>query len=203
MSSIRLLQPLEATAGVSLGTVPNIITVVRTVAAVVIGGAGVAASSLVLLAVAYAVYWVGDIADGWCARRLGQETRIGAVLDIVSDRACTSVLCVGLVAQFPSVEPVAAVFLLTFMFLDPMLSLSFLYWPLLGPNDFHRVDRLVWLLNWSLPGKAANTGGVILAIALGQYGLALAVAVAVLAVKLWTAVRLQGLLRALPATAFA
>ena len=76
---------------------------------------------------------------------------------------------------------------------DPMLSLSFLYWPLLGPNDFHRVDRLVWLLNWSLPGKAANTGGVILAIALGQYGLALAVAVAVLAVKLWTAVRLQGL----------
>ena len=83
MSSIRLLQPVEATAGVSLGTVPNIITVVRTVAAVVIGGAGVAASSLVLLAVAYAVYWVGDIADGWCARRLGQETRIGAVLDIV------------------------------------------------------------------------------------------------------------------------
>ena len=46
-------------------------------------------------ALAYAVYWVGDIADGWAARRLGQETRAGAVLDIVSDRACTAVLCVG------------------------------------------------------------------------------------------------------------
>ena len=30
------------------------------------------------------------------ARRLGQETRAGAVLDIVCDRACTAVLCVGL-----------------------------------------------------------------------------------------------------------
>jgi phosphatidylglycerophosphate synthase len=201
MPSIRLLQPLDETAGVRFDTLPNIITVVRTVAAVVIGGAGVAAHSLLLLGVAYAVYWVGDIADGWCARRLGQETRVGAVLDIVSDRACTSVLCVGLVAQFPSVEPVAAVFLLTFMFLDPMLSLSFLYWPLLGPNDFHRVDHLVWLLNWSLLGKAANTAGVVLAIAAGKYGLALAVAVSVLGVKLWTAVRLQALLRALPVPA--
>ena len=50
---------------------------------------------------AYAVYWVGDILDGWSARRLDQETRLGAVLDIVSDRACTSVLCVGLVAHLP------------------------------------------------------------------------------------------------------
>ena len=54
-----------------------------------------------LLALAYAVYWVGDILDGWSARRLGQETRLGAVLDIVSDRACTSVLCVGLLAHLP------------------------------------------------------------------------------------------------------
>ena len=186
-----------------LWTGATVITAVRTLASAGVAAWAAREGSLALLVLALAIYWVGDIADGTWARLRGCETRIGAVLDIVSDRACTSVLCVGLVAQFPSVEPVAAVFLLTFMFLDPMLSLSFLYWPLLGPNDFHRVDRLVWLLNWSLPAKAANTGGVILAIALGQYGLALAVAVAVLAVKLWTAVRLQALLRALPATAFA
>ena len=98
---------------------------------------------------AYVVYWIGDMADGWAARRLGQETRLGAVLDIVSDRACTSVLCVGLLTQLPAVLPLAVVFLLSFMVLDTMLSLSFLCWPLVSPNDFRRVDRRVWLLNWS------------------------------------------------------
>ena len=200
MSSHRLLQPLDHSAGVRFGTVPNVVTLVRTVSSVVIGGAGVASESVVLLVVAYAVYWVGDIADGWLARRLGQETRIGAVLDIVTDRACTSVLCVGVVAQFPVVEPVAVVFLLSFMVLDAMLSLAFLYWPLLGPNDFHAVDRLVWLLNWSPPAKAANTAGVVLAVAVGQLGIALAVAAAVLGVKLWTSVRVHGLLVGLPAS---
>ena len=60
-----------------------------------VGLVGVAADDPRLLVAAYAVYWVGDIADGWAARRLGQETRAGAVLDIVSDRAarpcCASV----------------------------------------------------------------------------------------------------------------
>ena len=129
-------------------------TVVRTVVAVGLGLVGVATGDLAVLAVAYAVYWVGDILDGWAARRLGQETRLGAVLDIVSDRACTSVLCAGLVAHVGGVVPVAVVFLLSFMVLDTMLSLAFLCWPLVGPNEFHLVDHRVWRLNWSPPAKA-------------------------------------------------
>ena len=82
-------------------TVPNVVTATRTVIAVVLGATAVAAGDLTLLAVAYAVFWVGDIADGWSARRLGQETRAGAVFDIVCDRACTGILCVGLVASVP------------------------------------------------------------------------------------------------------
>jgi phosphatidylglycerophosphate synthase len=175
-------------------TVPNAITVARTVLAVTVGLVGVAADDPRLLVAAYAVYWVGDIADGWAARRLGQETRAGAVLDIVSDRVCTAVLCVGLVAHQPSVAPVAVVFLLSFMVLDTMLSLSFLCWPILGPNDFHVVDHPVWLLNWSTPAKAANTAGVVGALAIGADALALWVALLVLVVKLWSARRVVDLL---------
>ena len=175
-------------------TVPNAITVVRTVLAVALGLVAVSTEDLGLLALAYAVYWAGDILDGWSARRLGQETRLGAVLDIVSDRACTAVLCVGLAVHLPGLVPVAIVFLLSFMVLDTMLSLAFLCWPLKSPNDFHLVDRQVWRLNWSPLAKAANTAGVVGAVALGAHAVALAVAVVVLGIKMLSAVRVVALL---------
>ena len=175
-------------------TVPNLVTLVRTAVAVALGAIAVSSGDLALLALAYAVYWAGDILDGWSARRLGQETRLGAVLDIVSDRACTSVLCMGLVAHVVGVVPLAVVFLLSFMVLDTMLSLAFLCWPLKSPNDFHLVDRQVWRLNWSPLAKAANTAGVVGAVALGAHALALAVAVVVLGIKVLSAVRVVALL---------
>ena len=177
-----------------LGTVPNYITAIRTVAAVAVGVAALVAGSVALTAVAYGIYWLGDMLDGWAARRLGQETRAGAVLDIVSDRACTAVLSVGLVSLVPGIAVVAVVFLLSFMVLDTMLSLAFLCWPIVSPNYFHEVDRRVWAWNWSPPAKAANTAGVIAAVVLGQYSLALGIALAVVAVKLWSAAAVVRLL---------
>ncbi|MCX5070318.1 CDP-alcohol phosphatidyltransferase family protein [Micromonospora lupini] len=188
---------VDSRAAISVGplrTVPNYITAVRTVAAVTVGIAALVAGSVAFMAVAYGIYWIGDMLDGWAARRLGQETRAGAVLDIVSDRACTPVLCVGLVSLVPDVAVVALVFLLSFLVLDTMLSLSFLCWPVLSPNHFHLVDRRVWAWNWSPLAKAANTAGVIGAIAFGQYRLALAVAVAVVVVKLWSVAAVARLL---------
>jgi len=175
-------------------TVANGVTVVRTVLAVGLGLVGVATGDLAVLAVAYAVYWVGDILDGWAARRLDQETRLGAVLDIVSDRACTAVLCAGLVAHVAGVLPVAVVFLLSFMVLDTMLSLAFLCWPLVSPNEFHLVDYHVWRLNWSPPAKAVNTAAVVLAVVVGLPVLAVGIAVAVLGVKVYSAGRVLALL---------
>jgi phosphatidylglycerophosphate synthase len=193
-----LLPPLAplpvATRLGRVGTVPNVVTVVRTVAAVAIGAYGVAAAAPAWLLVAYAVYWAGDLADGWLARRLGQETRLGAVLDIVCDRVCTVLLCVGLVAHTPAVAPVAVVFLLSFAVLDTMLSLAFLCWPVDSPNDFWRVDRRVYELNWSPLGKAVNTAGVVGAVVLGLHAVALVVALGVVAVKVWSAARVVRLL---------
>ncbi|MGZ5400090.1 MAG: CDP-alcohol phosphatidyltransferase family protein [Nocardioides sp.] len=192
ISRRRVFAPLP-TASEPLTTVPNVVTLVRTFGAVGIGAYAVASHSLVLLALAYAVYWIGDMADGWAARHLDQETRIGAVLDIVGDRACTSLLCVGLLAHLPEIWPVAIVFLLSFMVLDTMLSLAFLCWPIASPNYFYLVDRRVWQLNWSPIAKAANTAGVVVAVALGAYAAAFVVAAAVVLVKIWSAARVNEL----------
>jgi CDP-diacylglycerol--glycerol-3-phosphate 3-phosphatidyltransferase len=180
---------------VRLESWPNAVTLARTVAAVGLGALAVAKADLMLLLVAYAVYWVGDVADGWLARHLDQETRVGAVFDIVGDRACTVLLCGGLLAARPGAWLVGAVFLVSFAVVDAMLSLSFLGWDLLGPNDFHRVDRTVWVLNWSPPAKALNTAGVVGLTVLGQYRGALVLATVVLVVKVWSGVRVAGLLR--------
>ena len=100
----------------------------------------------------------------------------------------------GLVAHVPGTVPLVVVFLLSFMVLDTMLSLAFLCWPLVSPNDFHLVDHRVWVLNWSPAAKAANTAGVVGAILLGAYGVGLVIALAVVCVKVWSAARVVTLL---------
>jgi phosphatidylglycerophosphate synthase len=185
-----ILQSEQRVAEASgIGTVPNLVTAVRTVAALLLGVAALLYTSSALLLGAYATYWIGDMLDGWLARRLGQETRIGAVLDIISDRACMSVLAGAYLALRPDAAAPMAVFLLQFMVLDCVLSLAFLGWPIKSPNDFHMVDRLVYLLNWSPPAKALNTSAVVLAMLLGWMALALAIGVALVALKAWSARR--------------
>lgn len=203
-TSTRQTAPQVARASTStatrhhLGTWPNLVTLVRTVLAVTLGAAAVARADLGLLTAAYAVYWVGDVADGWLARRLDQETRTGAVFDIIGDRACTVLLCAGLLAARPDAWLVVGVFLVSFAVVDTMLSLAFLHWDLLGPNDFHRVDHAVWLLNWSPAAKALNTAGVAALVLFGAYSTALGLALAVLAVKVWSGTRVASLLAPTP-----
>lgn len=177
-----------------LATWANLVTSVRTVGAVGLGLFALVERSPTLLIVAYAVYWVGDILDGWLARRLQQETRLGAVLDILTDRVCSAVLVCGLALLQPDLWPALAVFLLQFMVIDCVLSLAFLCWPLVSPNYFHRVDRTVWRWNWSPPAKAVNSAGVVLAVATGSLLLASVVAVGQLVVKVESSRRVLRLL---------
>lgn len=195
MTTLLLDRPADLSLPVgTLRTWANLATLLRTTVAVTLGGYAIAGHDLRVSAIAYAVYWLGDILDGWLARRLDQETRLGAVFDIVSDRACTALLCAGLLAHLPGAWVLAVAFLLSFAVLDTMLSLAFLCWPILGPNDFHVVDPTVWRLNWSPLAKAANTAGVVVALALGWYAVGLVVVLAVGAVKVWSAHRVLGML---------
>jgi CDP-diacylglycerol--glycerol-3-phosphate 3-phosphatidyltransferase len=184
-------QPVSS--GSTIRTIPNLVTVTRTVGAVVLGIAALLQRSPELLVAAYATYWSGDILDGWSARRLGQETRIGAVLDIVSDRACMAVLAGAYLVLRPEAAVAMGVFLLQFMVLDCVLSLAFLGWPIKSPNDFHLVDLLAYRLNWSTPAKALNTSVVVLAMLLGWMTVALLLGVGLVALKAWSARRILAL----------
>ena len=174
-----------------LGTSANVVTLVRTVASVVLAGLAIDRSSLTLLVVALAVYWAGDSLDGIVARIRGCETRMGAVLDILSDRFCAAAFYFGLAWLQPEHVLPVLVYLAEFMVVDCFLSLAFLAWPVRSPNYFFVVDRTIWLWNWSKPAKAANSAifAVILLVT-GMPLLGLVIASALLVLKCLSLVRL-------------
>ncbi|WP_229051356.1 CDP-alcohol phosphatidyltransferase family protein [Aeromicrobium sp. Leaf350] len=181
-------------------TIPNAITVVRTVVSLGLAVVALGADDrLPWVIAAYLVYYLGDSADGLAARLLGQETRLGAVHDILSDRLCTALCASNLILLQPDLAVPVAIFLLNFMVLDCLLSLSFLLWPIVSPNYFAVVDPLVYRLNWSHPAKALNNIGIIVAVVVGWLPLALLIVLAQVAVKAWSAHRVVGRVRELEA----
>lgn len=174
----------------------NLITVARTLVCVLLAMAAIAGHGRWLLAVALVVHWVGDVADGITARRLDQETPTGAVLDIVADRLCVAVVYVGFVVGSPEFALALGVYLVEFMLVDAVLSLTFLRWPISGPNYFGRVDRLVWRWNWWPPAKVANSAiPALVCVVLGSPALALGLALALLVLKVASLVRVVGMLQ--------
>ncbi|HET7329015.1 MAG TPA: CDP-alcohol phosphatidyltransferase family protein [Nocardioidaceae bacterium] len=184
----------------TLSTAANLITGVRTVAAVVLAMVAAQHGSLTLLLASLATYWVGDMADGAVARLADHETRIGAVLDILSDRLCAAAFYVGLAWLEPELWPAVAIYLVEFMVVDAFVSLGFLAWPLVSPNYFFVVDRRLWLWNWSKPGKAVNSAAfALLLVVTGNVWIGAAVAVALLVVKTASLLRLARIGLPIPA----
>lgn len=148
-------------------TPATIITFVRTIACVVIIGFALHeglpendefwSPALKLMTVALAVYWVGDMLDGQVARRMHHETRIGAVLDIMSDRMCAAAFYFGLAWLHPEFTVPVLLYLAEFMVIDCFLSIAFLAWKVRSPNYFYVIDPTIYRLNWSHPAKAVNS----------------------------------------------
>src|SRR3954447_825718 len=167
-----------------IGTSATVVTFVRTVLSVVLSARAARQESLTLLVVALAVYLVGDSLDGFVARLRGCETRIGAVLDILSDRFCAASFYLGLVWLRPEFAVPVFIYLAEFMVVDCFLSLAFLAWPIRSPNYFYVVDRPLWLWNWSKPGKAVNSSlFAVLLLVTGWVWLGVAIATALLVMK--------------------
>ncbi len=173
----------------------TVITFVRTTATLVLSMWGAYDENLTLLCAGLVVYWVGDTIDGEWARYFDCETRIGGVVDMVSDRLSCGAFYVGLAWLQPapfffSDEPMeliaipVAVYLFEFMVIDMFLSLAFLAWPIRSPNYFYVVDRRIYLWNWSRLGKAANSGlFAVLLLATGWWWLGLIIAIGLLVLK--------------------
>ena len=180
--------------GERVGTPATVVTGVRTVIAVVLAGVAAHEHSLKLLVVALVVYWLGDMLDGAVARFLGCETRIGAALDILSDRFCAAAFYVGLMWLKPDYAPAVLVYLAEFMVVDCFLSLAYLAWPIRSPNYFFVVDRPLWLWNWSKPGKAVNSSlFAVLLLVTGWWQVGVVIATGLLVMKCVSLVRLTRL----------
>lgn len=183
-----------------IGTSATVITGVRTVVSVVLSGVAADRESLPLLVAALVVYWLGDMLDGYVARVRGCETRIGAVLDILSDRFCAAAFYLGLMWLHHEFAVPVLLYLAEFMVVDCFLSLAFLAWPIRSPNYFHVVDRPLWLWNWSKPGKAVNSSlFAVLLLVTGWVWLGAAIAAGLMVLKCASLVRLARLGLPVPA----
>ena len=191
--------PLAVRPAFLLG-VPNRITLVRTIIAMVIAAIAFRTGTLTWLVAGYAAYWLGDMADGAAARYRNEESEAGAVFDIVCDRACSFLLAAAFMATFPATIGPLAIFLVQFGVLDTMLSLAFLLWPgTLSPNYFYKVDRPIWIWNWSKPAKALNTAAVVISLIIahhtGAQWLPYSIALLACVVKVVSSYRLIAILR--------
>ena len=177
--------------GERVGTSATLVTALRTVVAVALAGVAAHQESLDLLVAALAVYWVGDMLDGFVARVRGCETRIGATLDILCDRFCAAAFYIGLIWLEPQFTPAVLIYLAEFMVVDCFLSMAFLAWPVRSPNYFFVIDRTLWLWNWSKPGKAVNSSlFAVLLLVTGWVSAGVVVASALLVMKCISLVRL-------------
>jgi CDP-diacylglycerol--glycerol-3-phosphate 3-phosphatidyltransferase len=160
------------------------LTFARTIAAVALALWAAADDSLTLLEWALGVYWLGDVADGVLARVLDDETRIGAVLDVMCDRLSAGCFYVGFAWYDAGMAVPVGIYLASFLVLDMFLSVAFLAWPVNSPNYFYLVDERIWRWNWSKPAKAVNSAlFAVLMIVTRNAWLASAVAVGLLAIK--------------------
>jgi len=163
----------------------TVITFVRTVVSAAVMLFAASGRNLAMLLIGLALYWGGDILDGFVARSTDTETRWGAILDIVSDRFCAATYYVGFVWIVPHMWWPVGIFLFEFMVIDVVLSLAFLAWPLTSPNYFYLVDRRIWKWNWSKPGKAVNSAAVAIILELTRsVWIGGVIAIALLALKI-------------------
>jgi len=174
-----------------LWTGATVITAVRTIASVVLAAMAAQQQSLTLLVASLAVYWVGDMLDGFYARVRDCETRIGAVLDILCDRLNAGAFYIGLAWLEPDLSPAIYVYLAEFVVVDLFLSIAFLAWPVRSPNYFFVIDRPIWLWNWSKPAKAINSAlFAVLLLVTGWMWVGLVIATALLVLKCVSLARL-------------
>lgn len=194
-AAVCTLRGCSCGASTSLLTLPNAITLVRTLGCLVLGMWGLAIGSSTLLLVGLGVYWVGDMADGAVARLTDRETRFGGAFDIVCDRVCCATFYIGWGALHTDLIVAVAVYLASFMAVDTLLSMSFLHWPLRSVNYFDVVDRATYRWNFSPIAKGLNSAAFFVALVLlANVWIATAVAAIALIVKSVSLVRVQRLL---------
>jgi phosphatidylglycerophosphate synthase len=172
---------------------PNIVTLARLVGSLVFFCLAVVRADPTANFIGLAIHWLGDVADGFYARKARQETVLGAEIDIIADRVEVLFFYVNFLHFHPELCLAAAIYIVDFAFVDFYLSYQFTKFDIISPNYFDRVDRRVFALNYSPVGKFVNSTVVTLLLIFWPGGmlLAAALAAALIAVKVYSIRRLN------------
>ena len=136
----------------------NVATTVRVLAGMIIFTLAAYRGDETLNFIGLGVYWALDILDGYLARVLDEETQTGAQYDILSDRLLVAFFYFNYVTLHPELLVPVVLFLFEFMLIDHFLSNQFLIYDLKSPNYFGDVHPTIFAINWSMAGKAINSG---------------------------------------------
>jgi len=173
---------------------PNAITLARIILCLPVFAFAAYSQSTVWNFVGLGLHWALDGLDGYLARSLKQETRFGAQIDIIADRAMVAFFYINYLPTHPHLAAPIVTYLILYGFVDHYLSNQFLQWGLLSPNYFYQADATVWLLNWSTPGKFVNSGlFTVLVLATGSALATLPALVGLAIVKFYTIARIHRL----------
>ena len=135
----------------------NVITLLRLTGSLVFFVLAVVRQSPAMNFIGLGIHWLGDLLDGFCARKARQETILGAEIDIIADRVEVLFFYVNFIHFHPALSIAAAIYILDFAFVDFYLSHQFLKYDIISPNYFYKVDRTVYAWNFSPAGKFANS----------------------------------------------
>jgi CDP-diacylglycerol---glycerol-3-phosphate 3-phosphatidyltransferase len=178
---------MTAPAREPVRTWANLVTAIRVVACVGIFGYAFHRRDETWNFVGLGVYWALDVLDGFLARRLDEETRLGAQMDILADRMLVCLFYFNYLTLHPDMLVAVLLFLFQFAGIDHYLSNQFLRWPLKSPNYFHLVDRRIWALNWSQAAKLLNSAVVtVVLVTTNSVWIGSAVAIAIIALKAYS-----------------
>lgn len=135
----------------------NLITLLRLIGSLIFFTLAVIKKNHIYNYIGLGIHWFGDVADGFWARFFKQETIIGAEIDIIADRLEIIFFYINFLYLRPYLYPSIILYLINFAFIDFYLSYQFLKFDLISPNYFYKVDRKVYLLNYSSGGKFMNS----------------------------------------------
>ena len=103
------------------------------------------------------IHWLGDVSDGFYARRFKQETILGAEIDIIADRIETLFFYINFLFFRPHLFVPIVIYIINFAFIDFYLSYQFIKYDIISPNYFYKVDRTVHKLNYTRVAKFCNS----------------------------------------------
>lgn len=150
-------QPFKPKDPRCLYSEPNIVTLLRLILSLSFFILAITKSNPTYNFIGLGIHWLGDVLDGFYARKFKQETILGAEIDIIADRVETLFFYVNFLYFRPQLFLPVAIYLIDFAFVDFYLSYQFLKYDIISPNYFYKVDKTVYTLNFSPVGKFCNS----------------------------------------------